>query len=213
MGARRMGATEGCGVARSPIPCPPEVATRGRPQQGLRTAGHRPVTDMNPVIRPARRADCPGILAIYNDAVLKTTASYDQEPRTLEHRLEWFDAHERDGYAVFVAEAEGGEIAGWSALNRYHDRFGFRFTAENSVYVAEAWRGKGVGRQLLAPLIPAAEARGLHAVIAAIDATNTASVRLHAAFGFEQVGLFRQVGFKFGRWLDLVYMERLLATP
>ncbi|KAB2673797.1 MAG: N-acetyltransferase [Verrucomicrobia bacterium] len=165
-----------------------------------------------PNVRPARREDCPGILAIYNHAVLHTTASYDQEPRTLEHRLEWFDAHRRDDYAVFVAESGEGEVLGWSALNRYHDRFGYRFTTENSVYVAETWRGKGLGKRLLAPLIPAAEARGLHAIIAAIDAANTASVRLHAGFGFEKVGLFRQVGYKFDRWLDVVYMERLVGA-
>lgn len=169
------------------------------------------------VIRRAVREDCPGILAIYNDAVLTTTASYDYLPRTLEHRLDWFDAHQRDGYAIFVAEestAEGARrVVGWSALNRYHDRVGYRFTSENSVYVAAEARGRGVGSALLAPLIPAAQDRGLHAIIAVIDAANEASIRLHAKFGFEQVGLFRQVGFKFGRWLDVVYLERLLPTP
>ena len=163
-----------------------------------------------PTIRPARRDDCPGILAIYNHAVLHTTASYDYEPRTLEQRQEWFDAHRRDDFAIFVAEAASGEVVGWSALNRYHDRFGYRFTTENSVYVAESWRGNGIGKLLLAPLIPAAEARGLHAIIAAIDAANTASIRLHAGFGFEQVGLFRQVGYKFDRWLDVAYLERII---
>lgn len=167
----------------------------------------------DPVVRPARREDCRGILDIYNHAVLHTTASYDYEPRTLAQRLEWFDAHQRDDYAMFVAESEDGEVVGWSSLNRYHDRHGYRFTTENSVYVAEAWRGKGVGRSLLAPLIPAAEARGLHAIIAAIDAANTVSIRLHAGFGFETVGVFRQVGFKFGRWLDVAYMERLIDQP
>jgi L-amino acid N-acyltransferase YncA len=165
-------------------------------------------------VRRAGRDDCPGILAIYNDAVLKTTASYDYEPRTLAQRLEWLDAHQRDDYAVFVAEETGAagatQIVGWSALNQYHDRVGYRFTTENSVYVAEAARGRGVGSLLLAPLIPAAQARGLHAIIAAIDAANEASIRLHAKFGFETVGLFKEVGFKFGRWLDVAYMERRL---
>ena len=144
-------------------------------------------------------------------AVLHTTASYDYEPRTLAHRVEWFDAHERDGYAVLVAEDASGAVVGWAALNRFHDRVGYRFTAENSVYVAEAWRGRGVGARLLGPLMEAAEAQGLRAVLAVIDAQNEASIRLHARFGFERVGLFRQVGFKFGRWLDVAYMERLLG--
>ncbi len=163
-----------------------------------------------PTIRPAEDRDCPGILAIYNDAVLKTTATYDYEPRTLEHRQQWLAERQRDGYAVFVIEDVGGKILGWSALNRYHDRMGFRFTAENSVYVDEGYRGQGLGGLLLAPLIPAARARGLHVVLAAIDAANESSLRLHARHGFERVGVVRQVGFKFGRWLDVVYLQYLL---
>lgn len=161
-------------------------------------------------IRPATTADLPGILEIYNDAVLHTTATYDYEPRTLEHRAAWFVEHQREDYAVFVAVDAAGRVAGWSALNRYHDRMGYRFTAENSVYVAAARRGQGIGRRLMPPLLEAAQRRGLRAIIAGIDATNEPSLRLHAAFGFEKVGHFRQVGFKFGRWLDVAYLERLL---
>jgi len=161
-------------------------------------------------IRPATHADLPGILEIYNDAVLHTTATYDYEPRTLEHRTQWFEERQRDDYAVFVAVDEIGHVVGWSALNPFHARIGYRFTSENSVYVAAALRGKGIGKLLLAPLIEAAQARGLHAIIAAIDAANESSIRLHARFGFEKVGHFKQTGFKFGRWLDLVYMERLV---
>lgn len=164
------------------------------------------------IVRPATEQDLPGILEIYNDAVLTTTASYDYEPRTLEHRRQWFAERQRDGYAVFVAVDTDGRIVGWSALNPYHARVGYRFTAENSVYVAADQRGRGIGRQLLGPLIDAARARGLRAIIAAIDSANEASVRLHAAFGFEHVGHFKQVGYKFDRWLDVIYMECLL-TP
>lgn len=172
---------------------------------------HGPSLDATDVVvRPARFDDCPAILEIYNDAVLTTTASYDYEPRTLEHRQDWFSAHERDQLAVFVGESSGGEIVGWCALNRFHDRVGYRFTCENSIYVAARWRGRGLGRQLLAPLVTAAQARGMHAIIACIDAQNTASIRLHQRFGFEQVGLFRQVGYKFDRWLDVAYLELLL---
>ena len=161
-------------------------------------------------IRPATRADLPGILEIYNDAVLTTTATYDYEPRTLEHRTQWFEERQRDGYPVFVAVDDAGRVIGWSALNPFHARIGYRFTSENSVYVAADMRGKGVGKLLLAPLIEGAKARGLHAIIAVIDADNEASIRLHAAFGFEKVGHFKQTGFKFNRWLDVVYMERLV---
>ena len=161
-------------------------------------------------IRPATRADLPGILEIYNDAVLNTTATYDYEPRTLEHRAQWFEERQRDRYPVFVAVDNAGRVTGWSALNPYHARIGYQFTSENSVYVAADMRGKGIGKLLLAPLIEAAKTRGLHAIIAAIDAENEASIRLHTAFGFEKVGHFKQTGFKFNRWLDLVYMEKLL---
>jgi phosphinothricin acetyltransferase len=92
-------------------------------------------------VRPATHADLQGILDIYNDAVLTTTATYDYEPRTLEHRLTWFEDHAKQDYAVFVAE-DGGRIVGWSALNPYHARVGYRFTTENSVYVAADQRGK-----------------------------------------------------------------------
>ena len=163
--------------------------------------------------RPATRGDVPAIVAIYNDAVIHTTASYDYEPRPLEHRMAWFEDHEKSGHAVFVACDVDGAVVGWSALNRFHDRMGYRFTSENSVYVAPACQGQGVGSLLLEPLIGAAERRGLRSIIAVIDASNAASIRLHARFGFEQVGFFKQVGYKFDRWLDVVYMQRLLPVP
>ncbi len=158
-------------------------------------------------ILPATRDHLPAILAIYNEAVLNTTATYDYEPRTLEHRIAWFEEHLRDRYAVFVALDESSTVVGWSALNQFHDRVGYRFTTELSVYVAAAHRGKRVGRQLLPPLVDAARRRGCHAMIAGIDAENEASIRLHATLGFEKVGHLKQVGFKFGRWLDVVFME------
>ncbi|MSU20792.1 MAG: N-acetyltransferase family protein [Pedosphaera sp.] len=161
-------------------------------------------------IRSATYDDLPGVLEIYNDAVLNTTATYDYEPRTLEHRIAWFEDHVRHNYPVFVAVNDDGRIIGWSALNRYHDRLGYRFTTENSVYVAADQRGQGIGKSLMPPLIEGARERGLHVLLAAIDAQNEVSIRLHAGFGFQRVGCFKQVGFKFGRWLDVVYMELLL---
>jgi phosphinothricin acetyltransferase len=163
-------------------------------------------------VRPATRTDLPSILAIYNEAVLKTTASYDYEPRSLEQRVAWFDAHEEQRLPIFVAVDAEARVAGWSSLSRYHDRKGYRFTVENSVYVAAPLRGQGVGTLLLPPLIESAQALGLRAIIAAIDAENTASIRLHDRFGFMHVGHFKQVGFKFNRWLDVIYMEKLLTA-
>ena len=128
----------------------------------------------------------------------------------MEQRITWFDEHQKQGYPVFVAENEEGAVVGWSALNQYRDRAGYRYTTENSIYVGAPWRGRGIGRLLMPPLIEAARGRNLHVILAGIDADNEVSIRLHAAFGFQKVALFKQVGFKFGRWLDVVYMELLL---
>ena len=160
-------------------------------------------------IRVAEPGDLPRISEIYDHAVLHTTASYDYEPRDMTHRIAWFELHKKQDLPVFVAENESGVI-GWSSLSKYRDRIGYRFTVEDSVYIEEAHRGKGVGKALLAPLIQAARERNLCAIIGAIDADNKASIRLHAGFGFETVGHFKKVGYKFDRWLDVVYMELLL---
>lgn len=162
-------------------------------------------------VRPAQRSDLPTINEIYNDAVLNTTASYDYTPRPMEQRIEWFEKHAQQQLPVFVAVDGANRVLGWSSLSYYRERIGYRFTVENSVYVAAAERGRGVGKLLIPPLLESARALGLHAVIAAIDTDNAASIRLHARFGFEEVGRFKQVGFKFNRWLDVVYMEHLLG--
>src|ERR1051325_3905746 len=99
--------------------------------------------------RPALRTDLSAILEIYNDAVLTTTATYDYEPRPLQHRIQWFEDHEKANLPMFVAEDDGGKVVGWSSLSKYHDRPGYRFTVENSIYVAANARGKGVGKLLL----------------------------------------------------------------
>lgn len=167
---------------------------------------------MGIVIREAEEGDLGGILEIYNDAVLKTTATYDYRTRTMEHRRQWFRDHVENGYPVFVAELEG-KVVGWSSLSRFHDRPGFRYTTENSIYVAEEHRGKGIGRRLLEPLLAEAPKRGFRSIIAVIDGANGSSIRLHEQYGFEKVGLFKSVGYKFDRWLDVIYMEKLFPVP
>ncbi len=162
------------------------------------------------LIRNATEADIPSISAIYNDAVIKTTATYDYETEPLERRQAWFRDHLELKLPMIVAVSDSHGVVGWSSLSPFHKRPGFRFTVENSIYIAEPHRGKGIGKKLLAPLITAGESLGLHSIIAAIDATNEASVWLHQQFGFKEVGRFPQVGFKFNRWLDLVYLLRRL---
>ena len=161
------------------------------------------------IVRPALPADLPGILAIYNYAVLNLTATADYEEQTLETRTLWYEDRISKGFAVLVAE-EAGEIVGWGALNPYHIRVGYRFTAENSVYVAQTHLRKGVGKAILMRLIEAGKAQGLHTILAVIDADNEASIALHAAFGFEQAGFYKQTFTKFDRWLNVVVMQLML---
>ena len=172
-----------------------------------------PPTAPTTLIRPAQREDLQAILEIYNDAVLHTTASYDYHPRTLDHRIAWFEDHVAQNYPIFVACNAQHEVVGWSSLSRFHDRPGYRFTCENSIYIAPPWRGQGIGSQLLTPLIENAQSQGLHSILAVIDASNQASIKLHAKFGFTTVGMFKEVGFKFNRWLDVAYMQKLLPLP
>ena len=163
-------------------------------------------------IRAAMEADLPPILEIYNEIILNTTAVYDYRPHTLEMRKAWYDAKRRDGYPVLLAEEEG-RILGFGSLGPFRAWAAYQYTVENSIYVDAALRGRGIGRILLAPLIRAAEQMDMHAVLAGIDSTNDASLALHRSFGFEEVARFKQVGYKFGRWLDLVFLEKLLEGP
>jgi L-amino acid N-acyltransferase YncA len=163
-------------------------------------------------IRSARREDLPAILAIYNEIIVNTTAVYQYETHTLEMRTAWYESKIKDGYPVFVAES-GGTLVGFSSIGPFRAWQAYKYTVENSVYVDVKQRGQGIGKLLLEPLIRVAKEMDLHAIVAGIDATNEASVKLHAAFGFEEVAYFRQVGYKFGRWLDLKFMELLLETP
>ena len=160
-------------------------------------------------IRSARETDLPDILEIYNHVILHTTAVYTYEPHTLEMRKAWFASKVSDGYPLFVAE-DGSRVVGLSTYGSFRAWPAYKYTVENSVYVAADQRGKGIARLLMPPLIEAARTQGYHAIIASIDATNESSLRLHRSFGFGEVAHFRQVGFKFGRWLDLKFLELLL---
>ncbi|MFQ3617484.1 MAG: N-acetyltransferase family protein [Cyanobacteriota bacterium] len=167
-------------------------------------------------IRPATEADVPGILAIYNEAILNTTAVYDYEPHTLAMRQAWFATRQAEGHPILIAvgdrasETGHPEILGYAALGPFRAWAAYRHTAESSVYVAAPARGRGIGQRLLAPLIEAAKTRNLHTLIAGIDADNTASLRLHQRFGYTEVGHLRQVGYKFDRWLDLKFLQLML---
>jgi len=163
-------------------------------------------------VRLAGVADLPQLLDIYNHVILNTTAVYQYQSQTLESRQAWYEAKLKDNYPVFAAESEG-KVVGFSSYGPFRAWAAYKYTVENSVYVAEDQRGKGIAKLLMQPLIDSARQQGYHAIIAGIDASNASSIHLHQSFGFEEVAHFRQVGYKFGRWLDLKFLELLLETP
>ena len=166
---------------------------------------------MNIRICPAEPTHIPAILDIYNEAVLNTTASYDYEPHTLDQRTTWFEQHQQQGFSVFVAVDETERVVGWGSLSKFREKIGYQHTVEHSLYVAANQRRRGIGRLLLLALIESARNLGKHVIIGGVDASNEASLQLHQSLGFEQVAHFKQVGYKFDRWLDIVFLQRTLS--
>ena len=161
------------------------------------------------IIREAKENDLPRLLEIYNEIILNTTAVFEYEPHTLEMRRNWFQTKQQQGFPVFVAE-EGEQIRGFSSFGPFRAWAAYLYSVENSVYVSEDARGKGIGKLLIPPLIDAAQKLGLHTMIASIEATNEASIRLHNYFAFKEVACFKEVGWKFNRWLDLKFLQLIL---
>ncbi len=165
---------------------------------------------MDPVlIRRAVAADAAAINDIYNHYVRTSTCTYQRDPDTLAGRLEWLSQHADDEHPATVAE-QGGVVVGWGSLTPYHRRWGYRHTVESSVYVRTGLHRSGIGRALLADLLARARSAGHHAVIAGVDGEQAASRALHEAHGFLEVGRLREVGHKFDRWLDVVYLQLAL---
>ena len=161
--------------------------------------------------RPARPADIPAITRIYADAVRHGTASFELAPPDEAEMARRRDALLAGGFPYLVADVEG-EVAGFAYAGPYRARPAYRFTVEDSVYIAPQAQRRGIGRALLDQLIVACEARGYRQMIAVIgDSSQTPSIALHEAAGFRRVGTFEAVGFKFGRWLDSVLMQRPLC--
>ena len=163
------------------------------------------------LIRDAAEADLPGILTIYNEVIRTSSAVYTEQEATLDDRRAWLAARAAMGYPVLVAAAPvDGSVLGYSTFGDFRPWPGYRHTVEHSVYVHADARGRGLGAALIQPLFDRAASLGKHVMVAGIDAANPASIRLHERLGFERVGLLREVGVKFGRWLDLVFMQRFL---
>lgn len=153
-------------------------------------------------------ADLDAVNAIYNHYVAHSTCTYQLEPDDAPARRAWFEAH-GERHPLIVAD-DAGTVVGWGSLSPYNARGGYARTVEDSIYVDVARHRQGIGRLLLGTLVARAGALGHHAIIAGIDAAQTGSVALHGAFGFVEVGRMREVGFKHGRWLDVLYMQRAL---
>lgn len=160
------------------------------------------------VIRLAREEDLGAINDIYNYYVAHSTCTYEETAESLEGRRRWLAEHGEKHPAV-VAELDG-RIVGWGSLSGFRERSGYRFTVENSVYVHPEFQRRGIGAMILQDLIERGRRLGHRAMMALIDAEQAGSVRLHERFGFEEVGRLREVGFKAGKWLDVIYMEKLM---
>ena len=165
---------------------------------------------MSFTLRDATEIDLPAVLAIYNNEVLTGTATFDLEPRTLEQQRAWLMEH-RAPYCAVVAVDDSGIVLGFGALSPFRAKPGYRYSAEDTVYVRPEHQRRGVGRLLLEGLLRRARAGGFHTVLGLIEAENVASIELHRALGFVEAGREREVGFKFGRWLDVVTVQLVLT--
>ena len=162
-------------------------------------------------LREAVEGDVPGIVEIYNDVIATSTAIYTENPVSLEYWASLLKMRREQNYPVIVA-ASDGEVLGFTSFGDFRAWPCYRYTVEHAIHVRADQRGRGLGRQLLETLIPRAIALEKHVLIAGIDASNAVSIKLHQRLGFEAVAHLREVGRKFDRWLDLVFMQRVLGT-
>ena len=161
---------------------------------------------METTLRPATVNDLESILAIVNHNILYSTALYDYNVKSMEYIQQWFKENQEAEWPVIVADIKG-TVAGYGTYGTFRTKDGYKYTVEHSVYVNEEYHGKGIGKMLLADLIVLAKKQGMHSMIAGIDAENKGSIEFHKKFGFREAGLLKEVGFKFNRWLDVVFME------
>ncbi|MGF6435498.1 N-acetyltransferase family protein [Kosakonia sp. 1610] len=157
-------------------------------------------------IRYAVKEDCAAIAAIYNHAVINTAAIWNDQTVDADNRIAWFEARALLGYPVIVSE-ENGVVTGYASFGDWRAFDGFRHTVEHSVYVHPDHQGKGLGLALMERLIEEAKRIGKHVMVAGIEAQNQGSIHLHQKLGFTITGQMPQVGTKFGRWLDLTFMQ------
>lgn len=160
-------------------------------------------------IRPYHVNDTPAILEIINHAILTSTALYDYQPRTLSNQIAIFEDKLAKGFPIIVAVADEN-VVGFGFYSEFRFREAYKFTVEHSVYASHQYIGKGIGKLLLQELIVLAKAQQLHTMIGVIDAENESSIAFHKKFGFEVVGIVKETGFKFDRWLHSVFVQKML---
>ncbi|MDO9237212.1 MAG: N-acetyltransferase family protein [Aquabacterium sp.] len=153
------------------------------------------------------------ILAIFNDAIVHSTALYDYSARPLSSMDAWFAAKAAGGFPVIGIESESGELLGFASYGVFRAWPAYKYTVEHAVYVHKDHRGSGLGMRLMGELIAAAKAQNRHVLVGCIDASNQGSIALHERLGFAHAGTIKQAGFKFGRWLDVALYQLILDTP
>ncbi len=153
------------------------------------------------------------ILAIFNDAILNSTALYDYEARAMENMTTWFQAKTTGNYPVIGLESPNGELMGFASYGSFRNYPANKYTLEHSVYIAGPYRGQGLAMKLMKRLIELATENSYHTLIGSIDARNQASIHLHEKLGFTHAGTIKHAGFKFGEWLDLAFYQLILPTP
>ncbi|BCN67811.1 GNAT family N-acetyltransferase [Rhodococcus hoagii] len=161
------------------------------------------------LIRDATTGDLPGILEIHNEAIANTTAIWDETLADLDERRRWLDDRRADGFPVLVADVDGA-VAGYASYGVWRAKSGYRYTVENSVYVHVDHHRRGIATALMTALIERARAGGIHVIVASVESSNTTSIALHERFGFRIVAQMPEVGRKFGRWLDMTYLQLTL---
>ena len=171
-------------------------------------------TDDLTIVQCTHERHAAAILEIFNDAIANSTALYDYQPRTAQNMVAWFKTKRAGNWPVIGIEDAQGQLLGFCSWGSFRDYPAYKYTVEHSVYVHPQHRGRGLGQKLMELLIVEAKQRGdVHALIGAVDAANEGSIALHQRLGFVHVGQLPQVGFKFGRWLDLAFYQLTLQTP
>lgn len=155
----------------------------------------------------------PEILEILNEAIVNSTAIYDYQPRTMANMETWFEAKQRGSFPVIGVFEDDGKLAGFASYGSFRAFPAYKYSVEHSIYVRKDKRGQGLGKLLLTEIIKLAQRQDYHTLIGVIDATNETSIRLHQQAGFAECASIKQAGYKFGRWLDVVYYQLILPTP